>query len=161
MRSVLLLVLGALMGHAVSCGVARASSGLPSQPDASQPAQAQPANPAPEARFEIEPGSTVLIVGNTFAERLDESGYFHALIHAAHPDHNLRIRSVAWSGDTVSLRPREMNVPTMLDHVDAYDPDVIFMFFGMVESFEGEAGLAKRSAMGLAWPGSADWTVGL
>lgn len=138
MRSVLSLVLAALLCHGASIGgIARASAGVQ---------QSQPLGPNTGSPLNLDPGDTVLIVGNTFAERLDESGYFHALMHATFPDHNLRIRSVAWSGDTVSLRPREMNVPTMLEHVDAYDPDVIVMFFGMVESYEGAAGLATFEA---------------
>ncbi|MFT5423878.1 MAG: mono/diheme cytochrome c family protein [Phycisphaerales bacterium] len=96
---------------------------------------------AQDAALTLDPGDKVLIVGNTFAERLDESGYLDAMIYAAFPENNVTVRSVAWSADTVSLRPREHSVPTMLDHVDVFDPDVVFMFYGMTESYDGPEGV--------------------
>lgn len=92
-------------------------------------------------RLDLAPGAKVMIIGNTFAERLDESGYLDALVYSAFPENDVVVRSVAWSADTVSLRPREHSVPKMLDHVDAFDPDVILVFFGMTESFDGPDGV--------------------
>jgi len=97
---------------------------------------------AADSRFPLEPGDRIVIVGNTFAERMAVSGYFDALAYAAHPDHDLVIRSVPWSGDEVALRPREHSVPAMEDHLRKYEADVIVMCFGMSESFAGEHGLA-------------------
>ncbi|MCP3903091.1 MAG: c-type cytochrome [Planctomycetes bacterium] len=95
-----------------------------------------------DTRFALEPGDRIVVVGSTFAERIALSGYFDALAHAAHPDHELVIRHVPWSGDEVGLRPREMNVPTVEDHLTALEPDVVFLCFGMSESFAGADGLA-------------------
>ncbi len=95
----------------------------------------------PVKRFMLEPDDHIVIIGNTFAERMAFSGYFDALAYAAHPNHKLVIRNVPWSGDEVALRPREMNVPTMEDHLNNYEADVIVMSFGMSESFGGTAGL--------------------
>jgi len=91
--------------------------------------------------LELEPGERIVVIGNTFAERLALSGYFDALAHAAHPDHRLVIRHVPWSADEVGLRPREMNVPTPEDHLQQYEADVIVLCFGMSESFKGARGL--------------------
>ncbi len=94
-------------------------------------------------RFALEPNDHIVIVGNTFAERMALSGYFDALAYSAHPNHKLVIRNVPWSADEVALRPREMNVPTMEEHLAKYEADVIVMSFGMSESFNGAAGLVS------------------
>ena len=83
----------------------------------------------------LDPGTRLVVVGNTFAERLAQSGVFDAVVHAAHPEHRLVIRHIPWSGDEVALRPREMNVPTMLQWIDRLDADVVMLCFGMSESF--------------------------
>ena len=95
----------------------------------------------PDKRFTLEPNDHIVIIGNTFAERMALSGYFDALAYASHPNHQLVIRNVPWSADEVALRPREMNVPTMEDHLTSYEADVIVMSFGMSESFKGASGL--------------------
>ncbi|MHC5114683.1 MAG: PVC-type heme-binding CxxCH protein, partial [Planctomycetota bacterium] len=94
-------------------------------------------------RFALEPGDRIVVVGNTFAERVALSGYFDALAHAAHPDHELTIRHVPWSADEVGIRPREKKVPTMKDHLAELAPDVVILCFGMSESFGGADGLAE------------------
>ena len=93
----------------------------------------------------FEADDRIVVVGNTFAERLALSGYFEALVHAAHPQHGLVVRHVPWSGDEVSLRPREHSVPTMEDHLTAYEADVIVLCFGMSESFAGADGIQSFS----------------
>ncbi|MHC5025491.1 MAG: PVC-type heme-binding CxxCH protein [Planctomycetota bacterium] len=102
----------------------------------------RPVNAQAPARFELESGDTVVVIGNTFAERMAMSGYLSSLIHAAHPDLDLAVRQIPWSADEVGTRPREHSVPTMEDHLAEYRADVIFMCFGMSESFAGPEGLA-------------------
>ncbi|MEM9416708.1 MAG: PVC-type heme-binding CxxCH protein [Planctomycetota bacterium] len=110
---------------------------------------------AAQDRYTLNEGETVGVMGNAFAEHLSRSGYFEALVHAAHPDARIKVRSVPWSGDEVGLpwvwnqqpgpdtamRIRERRVPTAEDRFNEYGVDVVFMFFGMSESFSGEAGL--------------------
>jgi hypothetical protein len=100
------------------------------------PAQAQP-------RYELAEGETVGVMGNAFAEHLSRSGYFEALIHAAHPDAQVSVRSVPWGGDEVGQRVREHSVPPAESRFDEYNADVVVMFFGMSESFNGRAGLEQ------------------
>jgi len=94
------------------------------------------------ARFVLGPAETLLVLGNTFAERIAQSGYLEALVHAAHPGAEITVRTVAWSADEVGLRPRETSVPSIEDHVDRLDPGVILACYGMSESFRADAGLA-------------------
>ncbi len=98
------------------------------------PAQAQ-------QRYELAEGETVGVMGNAFAEHLARSGYFEALVQAAHPEARVTVRSVPWSGDEVGQRIREMNVPTAEQRLEQYGADVVVMFFGMSESFSGSDGL--------------------
>jgi mono/diheme cytochrome c family protein len=91
----------------------------------------------------LEPGDRVLVTGNTFAERLAQSGFLEAALQAAYPDAGLTIWQVPWSGDEVSLRPREAGVPTIEDHVRSLKPTVLILCYGMSESFAGEAGVAR------------------
>ena len=100
-------------------------------------------------RIEFADGTTVAVVGNTFAERMAMSGYLSALIHAAHPDRTLSVRQVPWSADEVGTRPREHKVPSMKDNLAEVGADAVIMCFGMSESFAGAAGLpAFREQLG-------------
>lgn len=87
--------------------------------------------------FEFEDGDRILVIGNTFAERMAESGYLHSVMQARHPGMDITVRAVPWSADEVALQPRETKVPTTQDWIDRLDPDVVFMFYGMAESFRG------------------------
>lgn len=92
---------------------------------------------AQDGRFELNAGDHVMVVGNTFSERMAQSGYFDSVVHAAFPDGKIMIRHVPNSADEVAERPREHSVPTMEDNLKKYEADIIFMCFGMSESFEG------------------------
>lgn len=101
------------------------------------------AAPSAEAqeRYGLAEGETVGVMGNAFAEHLSLSGYFEALVQSAYPDAQISVRSVPWSGDEVGQRIREMNVPTTEQRLEQYGADVVVMFLGMSESFNGSAGL--------------------
>ncbi len=92
---------------------------------------------------ELETGDRVLVTGNTFAERLAQSGYLEAALQAAYPDAGLTIWQLPWSGDEVGLRPREAGVPTIEDHVRNLKPTVLILCYGMSESFNGQSGVEQ------------------
>ena len=95
------------------------------------------------AALELNEGDSVIMVGNTFAERLALSGYLDAMIHAANPDKNIVIRSVPNSADEVDDRPRETKVPRMDFYLKRHGADVVVMCYGMSESFDGLGGVEK------------------
>ena len=99
----------------------------------------------------LEPGDTISVVGNTFAERMQHAPYFAAGLHAAYPDHELRVRHFGWSGDEVALQPRPLNFAGMKSHLDRVETDVLIACFGMNESFAGEDGLPQFRANLAAW----------
>lgn len=98
------------------------------------------------AELKLDEGDCVVIVGNTFAERLALSGYLDAMVHAANPGKNIVVRSVPNSADEVGKMPRERAVPTADFYLKRHKANVIFLCFGMSESFKGEAGLESFKA---------------
>ncbi|MFN3167428.1 MAG: PVC-type heme-binding CxxCH protein [Phycisphaeraceae bacterium] len=98
------------------------------------------------AALELNEGDSIVVVGNTFAERLALSGYFDAMVHAANPDKKIVIRSVPNSADEVDDMPREHSVPPADFYLKRHGADVVVMCFGMSESFDGLAGVGKFEA---------------
>lgn len=92
--------------------------------------------------FKPEPSSSIAIVGNSFAERMQRNNYFETLLQASFPDHKLHVRNLGWDADEVNLRPRPLNFGTLQEHLQAHKADVIFACFGMNESFKGVDSLA-------------------
>ena len=101
-----------------------------------------PAASAQSSRLELHPGDTVVFVGNTLAERMRHFNHFETLLMTRFPELRLRVRNLGWSGDTVTLQPRPLNFGEAAKHLHEQKADVIFAFFGLNESFAGEAGLA-------------------
>ncbi|MEM6259623.1 MAG: PVC-type heme-binding CxxCH protein [Planctomycetota bacterium] len=95
------------------------------------------------AALELKEGDSIIVVGNTFAERIALSGYLDAMIHAANPDKKIEIRSVPNSADEVDDRPRERSVPTEEFYLKRHGADVVIMCYGMSESFDGLEGANK------------------
>ncbi len=91
----------------------------------------------------LEPRDRVVLVGNTLAERMQLFNHFETLLATRFPDLRLTMRNLGWSGDTVALQPRPLNFGTTPTHLYRQKADVILAFFGLNESFDGEAGLGQ------------------
>lgn len=91
--------------------------------------------------LELRKGDRIVLLGNTMAERLQQYNNFETLLMARFPDLDLVVRNLGWSGDTITLQPRPLNFGDAAKHLRDQKPDVILAFFGLNESFEGEAGL--------------------
>lgn len=104
------------------------------------------------AAFELKDGDMVAIIGDAFAEREQAWSYLETRLIARWPDRNIRFRNLGWSGDTVFGDARAMfdgppqGLERLLKAVDDVKPTVIFVCYGMSESFEGEAGLPEFRA---------------
>jgi hypothetical protein len=96
--------------------------------------------------LELRPGDRIVVIGNTMAERMQHFNHFETLLLTALPDFNLSVRNMGWSGDTLTLQPRPLNFGEMRTHVFSQRPQHVFAFFGMNESFDGQAGLAAFEA---------------
>ncbi|MEY5026697.1 MAG: hypothetical protein RLZZ244_2225 [Verrucomicrobiota bacterium] len=102
--------------------------------------------PAFSARAE-----SLLFYGGGLVERLMEGGELEAHLQLAHPRGDLRVRSLAWTGDEVGNRLRpEGYVEHLKELLARWPADTVVLGFGGNESFAGEAGLAsfQRDAEG-------------
>ena len=84
-----------------------------------------------------------MIIGNTFAERLQNFNYFETLLYKSFPDLNLTVRNMGWSADEVGLQPRPYNFGTLDQHLTLQKADIIFACFGLNEAFKGPDSLAN------------------
>ncbi len=95
-----------------------------------------------EGQIPLEKGGTVLFYGNSFVERLCESGQMEALVHLSLPDSELHFRSLAWTGDEVGNRQRAEGYAEHLKNLLALWPaKTVVLGFGMNEAFAGETGV--------------------
>lgn len=83
------------------------------------------------------PNSSIVIIGNSFAEGLQRSNYFETLLYRSFSERNLRVRNLGWSADEVGLRPRPLNFGTLDEHLHQQGANVIIACFGMNEAFKG------------------------
>jgi lysophospholipase L1-like esterase len=109
------------------------------------PVQAQPSQPP----FELKDGDRVVLLGGTFIERDQTYGYLETLLTARYPDRAITFRNLGWSGDTVWGEARSRFGPPaegfahLKQHVEALKPTVIFVNYGLNESYAGKAGLPR------------------
>ena len=95
------------------------------------------------AEITFHPADTVLFYGNSFMERLAEQGELEAWVQLAHPEQQLRFRSLAWTGDEVGYRMRAEGYAEYLKSLlSEWPAKVVLIGYGMNESFAGAAGLA-------------------
>jgi hypothetical protein len=103
------------------------------------------ADPPP---FALKDGDRVVLLGDTFIEREQKYGYLETLLTLQNNDKNIVFRNLGWSGDTVFGHARAGfgtqpdGYKHLKEHVHALKPTVIFVGYGMSESFEGKSGLA-------------------
>jgi lysophospholipase L1-like esterase len=101
----------------------------------------------PTEKFELRDGDRVAFLGNTFFEREQAYSYLETLLASRFPDRSVTFRNVAWSGDTVFGHARaafdtpEQGFERLLKVTREVKPTVLFISYGMGESFEGDAGL--------------------
>ncbi|MGB7159925.1 MAG: SGNH/GDSL hydrolase family protein [Tepidisphaeraceae bacterium] len=97
--------------------------------------------------FELRDGDRVALVGGTFIEREQNYSYLETLLLTRWPDRKITFRNLGWSGDTVLGHARgyfdgaEQGFARLNAIVHELKPTVIFLGYGMGESFDGEAGL--------------------
>ncbi|RRB07255.1 PVC-type heme-binding CxxCH protein [Larkinella rosea] len=62
-------------------------------------------------RFSPKNGDRIVLLGNTFADRMRHYGYFETILQTKFPDLHLTMRNMGWSADEVGLQPRPLNFP--------------------------------------------------
>ncbi|MCE6988019.1 PVC-type heme-binding CxxCH protein [Dyadobacter sp. CY323] len=66
---------------------------------------------SPNPGFVPEKGDHIVLLGNTFADRMRHYNYFETLLQKSFPDKQLTLRNMGWSADEVGLQPRPLNFP--------------------------------------------------
>jgi lysophospholipase L1-like esterase len=111
-------------------------------------AQQQPSAPG-AIPFELLDGDRVAFIGNAFFEREQKYSYLETVLLTRWPDRNVTFRNLAWSGDTVFGHARAaFDTPVqgferLVKVAHEVKPTVVFISYGMAESFEGEKGLPE------------------
>jgi lysophospholipase L1-like esterase len=97
--------------------------------------------------FELVDGDRVIFVGNTFFERDLHYNHLETALTARWPGRNVIFRNLGWDGDTVWGEARaEFGSPadgfaSLSKHVADLKPTVIFVAYGMNESYAGPQGV--------------------
>ena len=100
-----------------------------------------------QAKFELEDGDRVVLLGGGFIERDGQYGYLEAAMSAQWPGKRVTYRNLGWSGDTVFgtarsyFGPPQEGFDRLRAHLELVKPTVVVAAYGSVASFEGEAGL--------------------
>ena len=110
----------------------------------------KPAAPIPgfSNGFTLKGNQSSVIVGGANAAECQRYGYLETLLASANPGQQLHVRNMAWAADTIytQQRPRNFfatNNPSYgeKDRRPAMAADVLFVWFGQMESLEGTARL--------------------
>ncbi len=93
------------------------------------------------APITLQPGDRVVVLGGTFAERMQHFGFFEVALQRHFSGERITLRHMGWSGDEVGLMPRPLDFGTLEEHLADKKADVILLCFGANEAFKGDAGL--------------------
>src|SRR3954454_8104381 len=110
------------------------------------------AGAAEDAKFTLPEQPRVAFIGNTFVERDAEHGYFETRLILAFPDKDIVFSNLGWSGDTVRGEARAGFVQPidgfnhLAKHVAELKPNLVFLNYGVNESWAGPSGLPAFDA---------------
>jgi len=110
-------------------------------------------------RFELRDGDRVVFLGDTLIEREQYHGWIELMLTARSADRNVTFRNLGWSADTptgtsrngLSLlqagrEPADEGWIQLQQQITDAKPTVIFVGYGMANSFDGPAGEQKFAA---------------
>ncbi|MFK5920679.1 MAG: GDSL-type esterase/lipase family protein [Verrucomicrobiota bacterium] len=87
--------------------------------------------------LKLKAGDRIAFIGNTLFDRAADYAHFESFLQLAYPDHQLVVRTLAWSADETDVQPRPDNFASSKQHLAYEKIDVIFAAFGFNESFAG------------------------
>ncbi|MFN7845246.1 MAG: hypothetical protein ACK5N9_26285, partial [Pirellula sp.] len=87
--------------------------------------------------FSFHDNDLVTIYGGGLADRMQHDPWVEAVLQSHLQGMNVRFRTMSFSGDTVSKRPRDEGHPNEEEYLQHVAPSVIFTMFGYNESFAG------------------------
>jgi lysophospholipase L1-like esterase len=104
-------------------------------------------------KVEFQDGDRIAFIGNEFFEREADCGYIETALTTRFSDKNLTFRNLGYSGDTVradarnlcsgwaTFGPADQGFDRLKNLVEHIKPTVVFVAYGMNESFEGLKGV--------------------
>lgn len=99
--------------------------------------------------LELKDGDRVVFLGDALFEHEGRLGYLETELTERWPDRTITFRNLGWTGDTVwggsraFFETAKEGFQRRTDAVLALKPTVIFLSYGMNESFSGEEGLPR------------------
>jgi putative heme-binding domain-containing protein len=111
------------------------------------PGRAQTTN-----EFELRDGDRVVLVGDTLMEREQSYGFIEFLLTTHFPDRNVTFRNLGWSADIPEgqsrvgfdhEKPPSFWFEQLTNSIAQTKPTVVFLGYGMANSFDGEAAVPK------------------
>ncbi len=91
--------------------------------------------------FKLQPADTVALVGGANFERTRFNAFLQTRLLAAPGAAPLRLRNLAWEGDTVFEQWRDVNYPGIAQQLAQVGATVVLVQFGQMESLGGAAKL--------------------
>jgi len=106
--------------------------------------------------FELREGDRVMFLGDTLMERAQDHGWIELMLTTRFADRNVTFRNFGWSADTpkgdsrlgrsllqAGHEPEGEGWKLLVNQIEEARPTVVFLGYGMANSFDGEAGLAR------------------
>lgn len=98
--------------------------------------------------FELKNGDRVVFLGNSLIENDLQYGYLELALTTRWPTRDVTYRNIGWTGDTVFGEARTyITSPSgydlLIEQLTKTQPTIVFVGYGAVEAFEGEAGLSR------------------
>lgn len=99
--------------------------------------------------FELRSNDRVVFLGNGLMEKAQQYGSIETMLLSYWPERKISFRNLGWSGDTVEGKARSyISKPPkpydlLLQQIEKTKPNVVFLAYGGVESYEGMRGLEK------------------
>jgi hypothetical protein len=90
-------------------------------------------------KFELAAGDVVALVGGANLAAESETGFLETTLLLGAP---VRVRNLAWEGDTVFEQRRDLNFGPWKRYLERSGANIVFVQFGQMESLRGEPGLA-------------------
>lgn len=106
-----------------------------------------------QPKVDFRDGDRVVFIGNDFFDRDRDRGYIETQLTTRFPEKNLTFRNLGYSGDTVRadarnlcsgwavFGPEDQGFDRLRNLVEHIKPTLIFIAYGMNESFDGEQGI--------------------
>lgn len=93
--------------------------------------------------LKLEKGARVVFIGNCLFERMQDHGWFEAMVLQRLPKEELVFRTLAWPGDEITIQPRPQGYGDLHKHLAEQKADVILAAYGFNESFRGAGAIPE------------------